>query len=353
MQHPKIFLLLLYYYISYLCGAAAAAEANAVQSYEPRIASNVSDDASFNATLDVGDAQFSVSMHYSDKTIDRLLLLRNTVEVMAELAQRNYHSHMTSFRSNWPFEDVLISVDPFPPNTDVANHIAIRCIWWAVYFLVLDRKFKEVTIDCKLDNVVLAQVRFGEGQPLPFSPAQNHAENENGFPGMSTNTTSKVGSLDGPISDTKPNGSHTLLDEQIDILFGYLDNSRSLAVFDVFIVVIGALSSVARWPSTEAVKGFGAGTFGPFDARLIFESARTIRATPPYYEYRHVIEALRRIPPWLMAQGKFKELEIGIRVDGVLLASANLRRSSPRTLLDANTPSRARMTTDSPSIAIA
>lgn len=290
-----------------------------------------------NVNLKARDTHFSISRMYGDERLDMLWMLRNTVEVLAELAQRNYHSRMSNFRSNGPFEDIVITVDPVEPAIDVANRIAIMCIWWAMYFVTVERRFRNMEVDCKWDNVVVAQVHFQALKPL--SSAQDQTADDSRFEGASTNTTKSVASLSIPMSMGEGNTTTPWLNEKLDIKFNFFEDAQTLTVFDVYIAVMGALNYVARRPSTDAVARFNCGPYTDFDIRITFDSARTIRARPPYYEYRHVIEALRLLPAWIVAQGRFAEVYFNIGIDHIYVALAFLTRSYRAPDLD--TPSLA------------
>ena len=53
------------------------------------------------------------------------------------------------------------------------------------------------------------------------------------------------------------------------------------------------------------------------------------RTRPPFFEYRWLIESLRQLPAFLLQQGRFAEISMGIVVDGVHVGNGLLEKAVP------------------------
>ncbi len=270
--------------------------------------------AALNGTVVNEDPRFSIAIGYGHENLNKLSMLSNAVESLATIAQRDYSVRVSSFHGHEPAVDVTIDVTPFGTAVDFSNEVAVKCIYWGMFSIVTERQFNDADVDCKWDNVVVAQVQF-QGSPTMTCPGP-----------LNTNTDSNPvnATTTAPLSDVVP-------------IFLFIQGAQTLTIWEVYISVMVALKHVARWPRTDVVEAFTSrATTAPggpayFDVHMLFVGT-LIRARPPYYEYGNIIEVLRQLPAWMRRQGRFAETSFGVVVDRVHVGSGLLLSGPPDSL---------------------
>jgi len=270
--------------------------------------------AALNSTVVNEDPHFSIGIGYGHENLNKLSMLSNAVESLATIAQRDYSARVSSFHGHEPAADVTIDVTPFGTAVDFSNEVAVKCIYWGMFYIVTQRQFNDAEVDCKWDGVDVAQVQF---QGLPTTTClETLNTNADSNPVNATTTA--------PLSAVVP-------------MYLFIQGAQTLTIWEVYISVMAALMHVARWPSTDVVEAFTSQATttpgGPayFDVHMLFVGT-LIRARPPYYEYGNIIEVLRQLPAWMRRQGRFAETSFGVVVDGVHMGSGLLQRGPPESL---------------------
>lgn len=291
-----------------------------------------------NDTLSAQD--FLLSISYGNDDLDRESVLMNAVEALAILSRRDLHAQeeqLHSYLMQYPY--VAIDVLPFAPATTIENSNAVHCLYWGIYRVVADRSFKNANIDCIRDKVVVAQI-------FVWNPFKNHSLADLrgnisiGNSTLSLDTTARKNGIEMNFTSSPSSLTSTsfdgLSDSNVRTVFQFQEEAKSLMTYDVFMVVMRTLTIVAQWPSTDAVSNLASGfpPNEPYDAKLVFPSGITIRTTPPFYEYEHIIEATRRIPEWMIMQKRFAEINIEIWVDNIHLGSAELQEGHLQSALN-------------------
>ena len=286
--------------------------------------------ADFANVTSLGDdhPHFSAEVYDGNVRLRSISMLMNTVEALATLALKDqtargsgahFHAH--------GYDDVVIDVVPLPPATDILNEVAVLCISDGMYILIRERAYENARVVCSWDAVPVAKVYFGRpGNHLPssnttltlLSPTAETlgGSDNNNFTSLTTTTTNA-----------------TLL-EAVTPVFFFSSDSQTLTIPGVFVTLIFALKGFAFRPNTDTVQTYT--VIHPAeegDASMVFEPYQ-IRTRPPYFEYRWLIETLRQMPAFLLQQGRFAELSIGIFVDGVHVGNGVLEKPKPDGLVE-------------------
>jgi len=276
----------------------------------------------------IEDPHFSIAIASGHTNLNRLSLLSNVVESLATIAQRDYNARVSSFHGHEPAIDVTIDVTPAGIAADFSNQVAVKCIYWGMVYIMAERHFKDAEIDCKWDNLVVAQVQF-----------------------QGLQTTTRIETLN-TTTDSNPVNATTTPLSAVEPVFMFTRDAKTLTVWEVYISVMAALMHVARLPSTDVVEAFTSQATAPsspvyYDVHMLF-IGESIRTRPPYYEYSHIIEALRQLPGWLRRQGRFAETSFGVVVDGIHVGTGLLSKGPP----ESDATSLARVPEPSASVAV-
>lgn len=269
---------------------------------------------SLTTLTDFPENDFSFDIAFGGVDLDRTSVLSNAVDALAMLAGRDFlglevgiHSHLARY------PNAVVDVVPVSPAINFENRLAVWGIYRAVKFMISHSRFESARVDCTYKATILAQVYFERpGYP---SPARSS---------MKTNGTAL--DLNTTITSTSVTTTEPLSHFQLNVVFHFFPHAETLGMMDVYITVMATLTRLAEWPGTDPVSPFRAGAGDGYNARMVFHSAETIRATPPFYEYKWIVETVRQIPGWMLAQGRFAELGIGIVVNQVHLGTAVLER---------------------------
>ena len=194
-------------------------------------------------------------------------------------------------------------MQPYGAVTDFSNKVAINCINEAIYYIVTHTWFKEAEVDCRWEDVVTAQVLF-----------------------EAVEGTGSITDVDITTSPTPVNATPPSLNA-LEARFHFPPDSQSLTIWEVYIIVMQALTSMAQYPSTDAVPQFfvvKARARAISNANMQFVEVGARRTRPPFFEYRCAINTVRQIPAWMRSQGRFGEIGMAIAVDRIDLGTGYL-----------------------------
>lgn len=95
--------------------------------------------------------------------------------------------------------------------------------------------------------------------------------------------------------------------------------SKTLTVVEVFLTVMAGLKNAAPHPASDKIPGPYASAAVDVYANVQFylHRRRIPRLKPPFFQYIHVIKALRLVPGYMLEKKRFSELFFSIDVSGV------------------------------------
>ena len=245
----------------------------------------------------------------------------NAVDVAAHLATLDFDKQFeVHFLPLAKYADVQIEFVAVPP----AKYVDAKILVWGLYGGINDivgrKQFREVEFDLLWNGEVVAWLRFEkvEKKTLP----QGSAATENGTssilkPKLSQNRGMNVFSATSNLS-----GKSKSLAAGPTLAFRftaqYTPYAKPLSIFQVFMSVLAALVQVATFRTTTIVEPL---VYEALDYNSQIAVLRTERKAPPYFEYRWLIEGLKRIPEFMLVQGRFAELGWKVMLGGKELGS--------------------------------
>ncbi|KAL9599261.1 MAG: hypothetical protein Q9219_003963 [cf. Caloplaca sp. 3 TL-2023] len=236
-------------------------------------------------------------------------MLMNGLDALAYLAlqERTATSTALQFRLA-EFPDVAIQVKPAPQRRSFTYYIATQCIFYGFVEVVRQKRYKEVEVDCKLNETVLAVVNIGHdftastasSSPSPLDAANN----------------SLLLPAAAPLQAATPE-------------YHYLTPARPIPIPLAFITAVNALARFASHPSTSVVPRCYTDPGPEFDACMVFPADGPSRPRPPFLEYRWAVAAVKGTVGFMRAQRRWAECGGRVVVDGVDVGRWILERGKP------------------------
>lgn len=259
--------------------------------------------------LEADDPRFAVEVTYDETDLPTTPVFMNVVELLAQYARMDY---MGSTRGRHgivldSYSQIEIAVLPATPS----RSIQVRLVVWAIYEgmikIVGQNMFRQCDIAFSWEGRLVGNVYITK----PLDGFSNTSSLTNGLAtpmlGNSTNLGANIGHFDW-IPIYKPNG-------------------ENIPPKDVFIMVMGTIKLIAVHPMDQKVEGaFHMGSaFANAHVEVYLQSRRFPRTRPPYFQYSHLLEALRRTPAWMLQNRRFADMYSSIssgtrRVGQMLLA---------------------------------
>ena len=242
-------------------------------------------------------------------------MLMNAIEALAALALKDQTARSSGAHFHFErYPDVVIDVVPKRPATDVSNEVSLLCIRWGMTDVIINGIYKDTEVDCLWDSVVVAQVNF----------------ERSGFQSLLNTTSALAPTAESSGGSVNPSSPITTTNDTILAAvtpsFYFRADSQTLSIPCVFVTTMAVLTAFAYKPNTDPVETWAIVRTEPeWDTSMLFEPY-LIRARPPFFEYRWAIETVRQMPGFLLQQGRFAELSIGVIVDGVHVGNALLEK---------------------------
>lgn len=283
----------------------------------------ISDDLSnSSSSLNLGNAddpRFSVTPDYGENDLPVTPFLMNAVELLARYAEMDYEGRAPQRHGvvlpDYP--QVEIAILPAAPT----NSIQVRLVVWGLYDAVCKMAdmniFKENEITLRWEGHLIGHIYFTTPLDTPY-----HAYNQS-INAVLPTTGGTIDTLQRLNMSTSPSNANT---GRFDWLPIFKPSAKNVSPKDVFMIVLGALRSIAESPMTEKVAAaFSIGS-PAVNANMQFylHGRRSPRTRPPFFQYAHVLELLRRIPTWMLQQRRFAEAYFQITVNGIPVGEAVL-----------------------------
>ncbi|KAG7001893.1 hypothetical protein G7Y79_00030g064260 [Physcia stellaris] len=252
----------------------------------------------------------------SDTTLPPTALLMNAVELSARYAQLDFLGR-TPQRSGIvlpQFPQVEIAVVPAAHSRSIEVRLIIYTIYATMLDMIYFKRFYESEVEISWEGRIKGYVYF--------TPSENAAFRPNLQP---QNPNSSTPDSTPHLQNQKLNSAPQPVNANFDWAPIYKPGGENIAPNDVFLLALGAIKVVAPFPTTDKVPGpFHIGSAGVnANLQIIMQHGRMPRPVPPFFRYSHIVEAVRRIPGWMLGRRRFAEffcsVEVGGRSVGVLL----------------------------------
>ena len=284
---------------------------------------------SLNTTLynsDI-DPRFGIVANYAETKIPITPCLMNIVELLANYAELDWLSSVRVRQGvvlpSYP--QVEFAVIPAAPATSVEVRYVIWGIWVGIRDMVGRNNFREVEFDLYWDERAVAHMYFTK--PMDLGPSSSNETRGTDEPSTLSPTSNGNASVILDNSNSTTNLSGTLNADGFSWEPTFPPHAKTLTIFEVFLTVIAGLKNAAPHPALDKIPGAYASAAVNVDASLqIFIHKRTTpRPRPPYFQYIHVIEALKLVSAYMLAQGRFAELFFLMQVNGLPVGDGYLR----------------------------
>ena len=255
------------------------------------------------------DSRFSIRAGYSNIRLQPTAVLVNAVNVAARLAVLDFNKRsIVDIAPLQKYPDVKIDFVPVPPMIAVETKILVWGLYGGINDIVGRKQFKEVEFDLLWNGKVVAWLRF---EKAVYDTVGQTAERKQPVSEPHLLQASKQ-------NDTIPPGLQIdtgLTTSPARFVFSaqYTPYSKPLSIFQVFMSVFSALVQIAPLAANSDVKEL-AYEAQDFNSRIIV--FKTERKVPQKFEYRWLIEGLKRIPEFMLESAKFAELGWKIEVNG-------------------------------------
>ncbi|KAL6716666.1 hypothetical protein ACLMJK_006234 [Lecanora helva] len=261
--------------------------------------SNASVSAPFLDARD--DPRFSTQIIYGHTDLPLVPILMNAVDLTAQYATMTFFGRAkTRYGPVLPgFPEVEIAVIPARPATSVEVRLVIWTIYCTMVDMILRKMFKEMEVEIKWEEKTVGYVYFTKPKE-----SSTMSDESRGFSLPSLQSTAEPSGL------ANMSASQSYVESgQFSWLPSFRPEGKSLSQRDVFVLTIGILKAVARFSMADKVEGpFHVGS-EIVDAHLEVQpqGRRTPQTRPPYFQYDHIVETVRRIPGWMLSKKKFAE----------------------------------------------
>lgn len=274
------------------------------------------------------DPRFGFRIEYGETDLLKTPCLMNVVELLAQYAECDWLSKVRR-RSGIvlpEYPQIEIAVIPAPPATSVEVRMVIWGIWVAIRDIILNNNFHEMEMDILWELDVVAYLYITLPMDLKIAGQNGSLGTDKSLtllPGSNITTGGNLDILNNPgyFPDALNEGTFSW-----QPVFG--PTAKILTVFEVFLTVMAGLKNAAPHAASDKVPGPYASAAADVYANVQFyiHKRRSPRPKPPYFQYDHVIKALRLVPGYMLEKKRFSELVFMIEVDGILVGEGYLEK---------------------------
>ena len=287
---------------------------------------------SLNTTLldTLIDPRFGIMAQYAETNLPITPCLMNIVELMANYAELDWLSRVRVRHGvvlpSYP--QVEFAIIPNAPATSVEVRFVIWGLWVGIRDIISRNQFHEVEFELFWENKVVAHIYFTK--PMDLGPSSSNETLGTNAPSTLLPTSNGTTSVVLDNSNSTTNLSDTLNDGRFGWNPRFIAQANTLTVFEVFLTVMAGLKNAAPQPAMEKIPGpfTSAAVNVPANLQIYIHKRRSPRPRPPYFQYIHVIKALRLVPGYMLAQGRFADLFFVMEVNGIPVGEGYLERGS-------------------------
>lgn len=293
MKYPTTNLVL---FVSLAVGLWIACPAAAAGFSSDVLSDVINGSSSSVGMLETDDPRFAVAVSRDETDLPATPVLMIVVELLAQYAAMDYLGR-TRGRHGIVMESypqIEIAVLPAGPSTSIEIRLVIWAIYRGVIEMVRENMFKQSDIAFSWDGRVIGNVYITR-------PLDDVSRSRNLADGAATLMLENSTNLDRSIGR-----------------FGwmpiYTPNGQTLPPQDLFILIMSTIKLIAQHSMDEKVEGaFHMGSaFANAHVEVYLQERRSPRTRPPYFQYSHLLEALRQIPAWMLQNRRFAEMYAAI-----------------------------------------
>ena len=277
------------------------------------------------------DPRFHLKAVYAETQIPLTPCFMNVVELLAQYAELDWLSEVKGRHGVVlpEYPQVEFAVIPAAPARSIEVRLVIWGLWVGIRDIINRNLYYEAEYEVLWENQVVAFIyitkpmdlqpptnstaTLGTDEPLSLLPSPDAAISNN--PDTSNNSSTF-------------NSSDLLTDGHFSWKPRYAPRAQTLTVIEVFLTVMAGLKNAAFHSALEKVPGPYASSAVDVFANVQFYifGRRHPRPKPPFFQYIHVIKALRLIPGYMLREKRFAEMLFEIDVNGMTVGDGYLQK---------------------------
>ena len=275
------------------------------------------------------DSRFDYKAEFGETTLPLTPCLMNTVELLAQYAELDWLSQVRPRHGAVlpQYPQVEIAVLPAAPATSVEVRLVILGIWVGIRAIIKGNNYHEAEFEILWEGKLKAYIYFTLPVDLRVTSSNATSETEESLKLLLPSLNKTVGdTLD--TSSSAQDSPDALYDGHFSWRPMFAPTARTLTVVEVFLTVMAGLKCAASHVASDKVSGPYAASAADVNAnvQLYIYRRRTPRVKPPFFQYIHVIKALRLIPAYMLEKKRFSELLFAVDVDGLQVGAGYLER---------------------------
>ncbi|KAL9136898.1 MAG: hypothetical protein Q9175_001904 [Cornicularia normoerica] len=263
----------------------------------------------------------------------------NVVELLAHYAELEWLSNVRERHGvvlpSYP--QVEIAILPAAPATSVEVRLAIWGIWVGMRDIITRNQYHEAEFEVLWEGAVVAYIYFTKPMDLPFTSSNETLGTDEPLTLLPSPNGTIAGILD--TSNSTETSSDALIEGRFSWKPLFTPEAKTLTVVEVFLTVMAGLKNAAPHPASEKVPRPYASSAIDVQANVQFYLHRRSvpRTKPPYFQYIHVIKALKLVPGYMLEKRRFSELFFSIEVNEMPVGEGYLQKGHyvpPRFVLE-------------------
>lgn len=248
-------------------------------------------------------------------------VLEQTILAFQTLALEDFIAETTPRSFDHPWFDIDIDGPTLEPKSKLLYKHAIWGLYSAIWYMLSNNFYREVTFKLLWEGSPVGQIRFIK-RNRPTSGSNNNESNEiNSLLTTIPQTNSAL--LDTTATDITSSSALNIIYRNGHITAEINMEGRPLPVTNVYMTIFSAFVELAPRPNNQIVRAFSA--IRDYDIWLQINDPTTPpRRRSPFLFVEVLIWALGNVPN-AMARGKdWREMQITIRIDNILVGRGSM-----------------------------
>ena len=274
------------------------------------------------------DSRFGLKALYDETKLPHTACFMNVVELLAQYAELDWLSKVKRRHGIVlpEYPQVEIAVLPAAPATSIEVRLVVWGIWVGIRDIVGRNMFQEAEFELFWENKVVAYISFT--QPMdPQVTGSNRTLGTNESLTLLSNPNQAASEILDTSNSTE-DSSDALNDGRFTWKPLFPPHPKTLTVVEVFLTVLAGLKNAAPHPASEKVPGpYSSAAVDVYaNVQFYLYKRRIPRTKPPFFQYIHIIKALRLVPAYLLEKKRFCELFFDIEVSGLAIGEGFLEK---------------------------
>ena len=276
------------------------------------------------------DPRFHLKAVYAETQIPLTPCFMNAVELLSQYAELDWLGEVRSRHGVVlpEYPQVEFAVIPAAPARSIEVRLVVWGIWVGIRDIINRNMYYEAEYEILWENQVVAFIYITKPMDLKLSGSNATLGTEEPLSLLPSPDATISNNPDTSHNSSTNNSSDSLNDDHFSWRPRYAPRAQTLTVVEVFLTVMAGLKNAAPHPALEKVPGPYASSAVDIFANVQFYiyGRRHPRPKPPFFQYIHVIKALRLVPGYMLQEKRFAELIFTIDVNGITVGDGYLQK---------------------------